>query len=105
VHIRRGDFKKACKDPSNPESCYPPLELYKASINKIRDELLDRKGSYTKNVIVTTDEVEDEMFLAQLEHVGWRVVNHKKMKTVQEYGSIWWPVVLDAVSLADLTDV
>lgn len=56
VHIRRGDFTKWCKAGTPANKCFPSLEVYKAGIKRVKDQLLDTKGLYARHVIVTSDD-------------------------------------------------
>ena len=108
VHIRRQDFQKKCSASSSSSSsstsnCLPSLETYKRSISRIRNELLESKGSYVKAVIVTTDET-DSKYLKEIEKMGWKLVDHSKLQTATEHGSVWWPIVLDAVCCPKMQD-
>ena len=63
VHIRRGDFKKWCKD-TPLEDCMASLEAYKRAVTRVRDDLLEARGVYARWVIVTTDETDEQYFAA-----------------------------------------
>lgn len=112
VHIRRGDFQSARGLTS--------LEAFTDGVERARHRLdwrMDHpdewvgaghaqqrywKGVRGKDyaVVATTDEKPDSDFVRQLrEELGWKVVDHDRMRTEEELGA-WYPTMIDAAMLA-----
>lgn len=112
VHIRRGDFEQARGLTS--------IEAFKDAVQRVRDKLDQRmddpdgwagaghqhqryyKGVRGKDyaVVVTTDESMDSDFVRYIRaELGWHVLDHDKMRTVQKWGE-WYPTMIDAAVLA-----
>ncbi|KAM0753922.1 hypothetical protein T439DRAFT_322809 [Meredithblackwellia eburnea MCA 4105] len=75
VHIRRGDFKLQC--PKDKRVCLPSLTTYVAAV----DSLSAKFGPKEFKVLVTTDETQDELFLGELDSLGWIRVDHELLGT------------------------
>lgn len=108
VHIRRTDFKEF--------SGLTALEKYQEAVGRVRKRLQRRltepwAGPGRENfksfginadkyaVLATTDEAGTSDFVAQVRALGWKVLNHDEMKTIEQYGG-WYPTMLDAAALA-----
>jgi len=51
--MRRGDFASRCKKENLPlEKCIPPLSVYKAKVDDISQELLEKQGREVKKVVL-----------------------------------------------------
>ncbi|KDE08431.1 hypothetical protein MVLG_01466 [Microbotryum lychnidis-dioicae p1A1 Lamole] len=113
VHLRRGDFAAFAGG-------YTKLEGYLAAIKRVQAKLqlrIDDPSSWTSpgkshftprsrsNVVVnfpivaTTDEDMDSDLVRQIRDLGWKVVDHDAMRTIETKGA-WWPTVLDMAILA-----
>ncbi|KAI5481598.1 hypothetical protein MNV49_002824 [Pseudohyphozyma bogoriensis] len=111
VHIRRGDFDTARGLTS--------LDKYTDGVARVRKKLQSRiddpdswEGAGKKNqryfpgvnavdyaVVATTDEKMDSPFVKDLFALGWYVLNHDKMRTVEELGE-WYPTIIDQCILS-----
>lgn len=112
VHIRRGDFEQARGLTS--------IEAFTDAVQRVRDTLDRRmddpagwagaghphqryfKGVRGKDyaVVVTTDESMDSEFVRHIRaELGWRVLDHDHMRTVDKLGE-WYPTMIDAAVLA-----
>lgn len=112
VHIRRGDFEQARGLTS--------IEAFTDAVQRVRDSLDQRmddpegwagaghqhqryfKGVRGKDyaVVVTTDESMDSEFVRHIRaELGWRVLDHDHMRTVEKLGE-WYPTMIDAAVLA-----
>ncbi|GAA5965999.1 hypothetical protein JCM8115_004792 [Rhodotorula mucilaginosa] len=112
VHIRRGDFEQARGLTS--------IEAFTDAVQRVRDTLDRRmddpaswagaghqhqryfKGVRGKDyaVVVTTDESMDSDFVRHIRaELGWRVLDHDHMRTVETLGE-WYPTMIDAAVLA-----
>lgn len=112
VHIRRGDFEQARGLTS--------IEAFTDAVQRVRDTLDRRmddpatwagaghqhqryfKGVRGKDyaVVVTTDESMDSDFVRHIRaELGWRVLDHDHMRTVEKLGE-WYPTMIDAAVLA-----
>ncbi|KAG8925141.1 hypothetical protein FRC01_010624 [Tulasnella sp. 417] len=91
VHIRRTDFKDACK--GGPiEDCLPPLSTYGERVRQVQEELRQQYGSTSPRgnvteVLVSSDE-NDPKFWKDVLDLGWKYVNHEAMETVDIHG-LW----------------
>ncbi|KAL8286852.1 hypothetical protein RQP46_003858 [Phenoliferia psychrophenolica] len=112
VHIRRSDFADAGRG-------YQTIAAYKDGVKRIRHKLQDRmdhpgmwrgpgseKESFPAGfladdyaVVVTTDEASDSPFVADLKALGWMVLDHDAMQTIEYLGE-WYPTILDQAILA-----
>ncbi|KAM0753553.1 hypothetical protein T439DRAFT_322451 [Meredithblackwellia eburnea MCA 4105] len=73
VHLRRGDFRHKCGSTPN---CLPGPKNYEPRVKM----MLGRTEPGAK-VLVTTDETEDQEFLASIDALGWYRIDHAKLGT------------------------
>ena len=64
VHFRRRNHSKQCSGDADSE-CLRSIDAYKQAVQRVRNELLEKRGQYARTVIVTTDET-DAVVLAKL---------------------------------------
>ncbi|GAA5861415.1 hypothetical protein JCM8547_006122 [Rhodosporidiobolus lusitaniae] len=112
IHLRRGDFSTARGLTS--------LDKFTDALKRVRDKLdwrMDHpdgwtgpgkgKEKYYKGVrgkhyavVATTDEKPGSPFFKQLtDELGWKVIDHEAMATVEQFGN-WYPALIDAAVLA-----
>ncbi|KAG8976439.1 hypothetical protein FRC05_003682 [Tulasnella sp. 425] len=97
IHARRGDFGNYCGD-SPIEHCLPPLSAWLDAVNGVRASLKAKHGVSIspQNVIVLSDE-SDPAWWAEVEKLGWKYIDHTKERTIERYGSLWYPPLIDAM--------
>ncbi|KAF9276700.1 hypothetical protein BGZ68_009837 [Mortierella alpina] len=102
VHARRGDFLTYCFKRftgDELEQCQPSTEALAARVSQEQAKLnptLD--PSKNLPVLVTTNEMREE----ELQHfadLGWRLLDHDKLRTVEALG-VFGPMMVDQVLLA-----
>ncbi|KAH6918153.1 hypothetical protein BKA70DRAFT_1089311 [Coprinopsis sp. MPI-PUGE-AT-0042] len=96
IHIRRGDFANICTinlNETDLTKCFAPLSTIARRVDEVKAELLEKKGIVVDNVIMTSDE-KDEEWWEDVRKLGWKTVDHSK--TDETYGR-WYPVLIDAV--------
>ncbi|TDL25263.1 hypothetical protein BD410DRAFT_717900, partial [Rickenella mellea] len=94
VHVRRGDFRKACHEiPVN--ECFAPPSAFARRVAEVQQELLGTKGIDARRVLVTSDET-DPAWWSEIKSFGWTWVNHTTARTAETYG-LWYTVTVDAV--------
>ncbi|GAA5959874.1 hypothetical protein JCM3765_000629 [Sporobolomyces pararoseus] len=98
VHLRRGDFKEWC---STGHNCTPAIDRY---VEKVEPMLaMSPKGT---QVLVTTDEQDDEIFLSSIDQLGWFRIDHRKLGTFEilqeRYGDAarWYDAAIDQAILS-----
>ena len=64
VHFRRRENSKQRSGEAESE-CLRSIDAYKQAVQRVRNELLEKRGQYARTVIVTTDET-DAVVLAKL---------------------------------------
>ncbi|KIO25773.1 hypothetical protein M407DRAFT_75322 [Tulasnella calospora MUT 4182] len=99
VHIRRTDFKAACKGAAIKD-CFASLSDYGERVKQVQEELRQRYGSTSPRgkvteVLVSSDE-DDPEFWKDVRDLGWKYVDHEAMETVNNHG-LWYPALLDIV--------
>jgi len=92
IHARHHDFKVYCEDLPLKD-CFASPEIIARRVNEVQDELLEKKGIFVKDVIMTSDE-DDPAWWAEVAHLGFKYPDHSK--TEEEYGR-WYPLLIDAV--------
>ena len=83
LHIRRTDFKNACKLPL--EECMAPLAAYVRRVKEVKQELLEKRGLAIDHVVVTSDE-RDSAWWNEVHSLGWKFIDHDKEETVKKHG-------------------
>ncbi|KAJ7446410.1 hypothetical protein B0H11DRAFT_2084608 [Mycena galericulata] len=90
VHVRHGDFTTWCIAGFSPGECFAPLSAYARRVREVQEELLERKGTEVKHVIVTSDET-NSTWWKEVAAMGWRTPDHSQTQKG------WYPVLIDAV--------
>ncbi|KAF9983864.1 hypothetical protein BGZ75_004574 [Mortierella antarctica] len=102
VHARRGDFLSYCSNrftEKQLEQCQPSTEALAARVSREQARLnptLD--ASKNLPVLVTTNELREEE-LQRFTDLGWRLLDHDKLRTVETFG-VFGPMMADQVLLA-----
>lgn len=95
IHIRRGDFANVCKINLNEDDlskCFAPLSSIARRVEEVKDELREKKGIIVDNVIMTSDE-KDEEWWEDVKKLGWKRIDHSQ--TDEKHGR-WYPIFIDA---------
>ena len=88
MHIRHGDFKRLCPNPSEPfDSCFASLSTFAARVDEVKAELR-AKGIVVDHVLVSSDE-KDEGWWNEVRKLGWTWIDHQALKTTELFG-VWY---------------
>lgn len=113
VHVRRGDFKNACKDGRKNPSCDIPLSTFADHVESVREQLLQIKKRRVDKVVLfsgpslslssfalvfsythyATDE-KDPNFWDEVKSRGWHRIDHDAEGTEKKYSG-WHPTLID----------
>ncbi|GJJ69082.1 hypothetical protein EMPS_01428 [Entomortierella parvispora] len=103
IHARRGDFAKYCEGNFPGRKmihCLPSTSQFEARIDIIQSDLTQAMAvSDHLPVFVATNE-RDPDELAQFAQLGWHVLDHEAMKTVESLG-VFGPMMVDQVFMAN----
>ncbi|KAG8973017.1 hypothetical protein FRB90_010042, partial [Tulasnella sp. 427] len=98
IHARRGDFAQYCDKEAPLDYCVPPLSVWQQHVNKLRAKLKARTGvSIAANSVYVLSDEKDPKWWAEVDKLGWTYMDHDKEKTIERYGSLWYPSLIDAV--------
>jgi len=103
IHARRGDFAKYCEGNFPGRKmihCLPSTSQFQDRIDIIQSDL--EQAMTTSDplpVFVATNE-RDPDELAQFAHLGWHVLDHAAMNTVESLG-VFGPMMVDQVFMAN----
>ncbi|KAG0043542.1 hypothetical protein BGZ83_011282 [Gryganskiella cystojenkinii] len=101
IHARRGDFAKYCEGNFPGRKmihCLPSTSQFQDRIQTIQTQLSTSSASPLP-VFVATNE-RDPKELAQFAELGWQVLDHATMRTVETLG-VFGPMMVDQVFMAN----
>jgi len=97
VHMRRNDFASNCINNHRPiEECIPSVDVYKAKVDAIRQELLENQNRDVSEILLMSDEI-DSSFWQGVKDIGWRRLDHLSEQTQMKYGE-WYSPIIDQVA-------
>jgi len=95
--MRRNDFASNCINNKRPvEECIPSVNVYKAKVDAIRQELLEKQNRDVGEILLMSDEI-DPSFWQGVKAIGWKRLDHLNEQTKMKHGE-WYPPIIDQVA-------